>query len=154
MIGLVFPKPLVERPHLPPIVKARNADERTSTRHRPGGAASFDCNAQQMAHTVRLVLNSDEPGPRYSRVMRGWKNATQPVTQDQWMSQAKAAERLNVNIFRVGWAIACENLDPADGPSGEAGVTVASVDREIQWRANATWVAKVRRGIRSTVSWL
>src|SRR3954451_8409423 len=107
-----------------------------------------------MAPTVRLVLNSDEPGPRYPRVMRGWKNAPQPVTEDQWMSQAEAAERLNVNIFRVGWALACGNLDPADSPVGEAGVTAASVDREIQWRANATSAARVRRGVRSTVRWL
>ena len=70
------------------------------------------------------------------------------------MSQMDAAERLNVNILRVGWAIACENLDPADSPTGEAGVTVASVDREIRWRANATWLARVRRGIRSTLRWL
>jgi hypothetical protein len=85
--------------------------------------------------------------------MQLWSNSPQPVSQDQWMSQVEAAERLNVNIFRVGWAIACENLDPADSPEGEAGVTVASVDREVEWRANATWTARVRRAIRSTVRW-
>jgi hypothetical protein len=83
--------------------------------------------------------------------MQGWNNAPQFVTRDQWMSQLQAAERLNVNIFRVGWAIACENLDAADSPAGEAGVTAASVDRELQRRANATWVARVRRVISNTV---
>lgn len=104
----------------------------------------------------RRVTNGDERGPRYPRVMRHWKSARQPVvtTPDEWISQAEAAERLNVSVFRVGWAIACENLDPADSPAGEAGVTVASVDRELRWRANATWAAKVRRGIRSSARWL
>lgn len=103
----------------------------------------------------RRVTNGDERGPRYPRVMRRWKNAPHPVTtRDQWIFQAEAAERLNVSVFRIGRAIACENLDPADSPAGEAGVTVASVDRELRWRANATWVAKVRRGIRSSVRWL
>jgi hypothetical protein len=86
--------------------------------------------------------------------MRGWKNAPRVVSQDQWVSQAEAAERLHVHIFRIGWAIACETLDAAENPAGEAGVTVASVDREMQWRTNASWTAKVRRGIRNAIRWL
>ena len=99
-------------------------------------------------------MSGDEARRGYPGVMRGWSNAPQTVPQDQWMSQADAAQRLNVNIFRIGWALACENLDPAESPSGGAGVTVASVDRELHWRANATWGARLRRGIRSTVRWL
>lgn len=70
--------------------------------------------------------------------MRGWRKAPQPVTQDQWMSQAEAAKRWHVSVLRVGWAIACEILDIAESPVGEAGVTTASVERELRWRANAT----------------
>lgn len=106
-----------------------------------------------MAHTVRQVKDGDERGPRYHRVMRGWKNSPQVAAQDQWLSQAEAAQRLNVGVLRISWAIACENLDPANNPAGEAGVTLTSVDREIQWRANATWGARFRRALRSTVRW-
>ena len=128
---------------------------------RPGSSENFrsrdanNCAARHEPHKVGGVTNGDERDPRYPRVMRRWKNAPQPVTtEDEWISQAEAAERLNVSVFRVGWAIACENLAPADTPAGEAGVTLASVDRELRWRANATWAAKVRRGIRSSVRWL
>ena len=109
--------------------------------------------ATRMARTVPQVTNGGNRGPRYPPVMRGWKNSPQPVAQNEWISQLDAAQRLNVNVFRVGWALTCEILDPADSPTGEAGVTLASVDREILWRANATWGQRVRRGIRSTVRW-
>lgn len=105
------------------------------------------------ADNVLQVTSGDRRTPRYPRVTKAWTNAPEPVTQDQWMSQAEAAARLNVSVFRVGWAIANGNLVPADSPAGEAGVTVESVDDEIRWRANATWAAKLSRRIRRTLRW-
>jgi len=86
--------------------------------------------------------------------MRLWRNSPAPVAAGDFLSQYDAAKILGVSVLRVGWLIACENLDPADGPSGEAGVTVASVECEARWRANATVGQRLRRGIGSSLRWL
>jgi hypothetical protein len=100
------------------------------------------------------VSTDRERPPRYPRVMRLWQNSPAPVTSGDFLSQHDAAKVLGVSVLRVGWLIACAHLDPADGPSGEAGVTVASVEREALWRTNATLGERLRRGIGSALRWL
>ncbi|WP_328978459.1 DNA-binding protein [Streptomyces canus] len=75
------------------------------------------------------------------------------VKDDAWMSQPEAARRLGVTLIRVGMLIANRRLIPAENPSGQAGVTTASVQAEETWRANATKSAKFVRLLKDTINW-
>ncbi|WP_433890901.1 DNA-binding protein [Streptomyces sp. CA-111067] len=45
------------------------------------------------------------------------------------------------------------HLTMAENPAGRAGVTVASVEAEKRWRANATIRARSARLLKDTFSW-
>ena len=77
--------------------------------------------------------------------MQNWPRPPVCVSDDEWMSQNQAAGQLEVSIFRVGLLIAKNDLQPCENESGVAGVTVASVNREVEWRAKATILDKFKR---------
>lgn len=79
--------------------------------------------------------------------MRNWPRPPAPVADDECVSQNEAAEQLDVSMLRLGLRIAKGHLDPCENESGVAGVTVASVAREVEWRAHATFVDKARRSL-------
>ena len=90
----------------------------------------------------------------YPKVMDHWHNAPTPATTlDQWASQPEAAARLEINLARIGLLIANGHLHPATSPTGEAGVTTTSLADELNWRRDATFVAKVIRAVRDTIHW-
>ena len=91
----------------------------------------------------------------YPKVMDNWSNAPTPAsTPDQWASQPEAAAQLNVSLARIGLIIANGHLQPATSPTGEAGVTATSLASELQWRREATFLAKVLRTVRDTIHWV
>ncbi|MFJ6076268.1 DNA-binding protein [Streptomyces sp. NPDC093065] len=75
------------------------------------------------------------------------------VEDDAWMSQPEAARHLGVTLIRVGMLLANRRLIPAENPAGQAGVTVASVQAEETWRANAKGRAKFARLLKDTINW-
>jgi len=75
------------------------------------------------------------------------------VEDDAWMSQPEAARRLGVTLIQVGTLVANRRLIPAENPAGQAGVTIASVQAEETWRANATKTAKFARLLKDTINW-
>jgi hypothetical protein len=98
-----------------------------------------------------VLLDAKKRG--YPRVMYGWSNAPSEVSAEDWVSQLDAAQRLGVTVLSVGWLIACEHLDPADGPEGR-GVTRSSLDREVAWREDATWRDSLARWAKNVVRWI
>jgi hypothetical protein len=76
---------------------------------------------------------------------KGWRRAVATVDDSEWTNQLEAAERLSVSVNRVGMLIAGGVLQPAENPSGQAGVTRASVERELEWRRVAGLPAKAWR---------
>lgn len=90
---------------------------------------------------------------RYPRVMRRWSNAPREVSAEVWVSQTHAAQRLGVSMVSVGWLIACEHLEAAEGPDGP-GVTRSSLDREVAWRRDATWRHRIARWGKNVIRWV
>ncbi|MCX4583773.1 hypothetical protein [Streptomyces sp. NBC_01481] len=60
------------------------------------------------------------------------------VEDNAWMSQPEAAHQLGVTLARLGMLIADGHPDTGAEPGRQAGVTIASVQAEETWRANAT----------------
>ena len=89
----------------------------------------------------------------YPRVMRGWSHAPLEVSAEDWVSQPAAARTLGVPVLSIGWLIACEHLEPADGPEGP-GVTRSSLDREVAWRKDARWRDRLARSVKNLVRWV
>ena len=98
-------------------------------------------------------MTDDSCGRRYPRIMGAWSNAPVEVEANDWVSQPDAAEALRVPLLLLGWIIACEHLTPANGPDGEAGVTRASLDREIAWRNEASIGRRLGRWVKNIVRW-
>ena len=74
---------------------------------------------------------------RQDRGYSGPLRNVQRVVDSDWMSQFEAAEMLGVSLLRVGFLIQGLSLEPAHNEAGQAGVTVKSVHRERQRRADA-----------------
>jgi hypothetical protein len=89
----------------------------------------------------------------YPRVMRGWSDAPLEVSAEDWVSQSDAARTLGIPVLFVGWLIACEHLEPADGPEGR-GVTRSSLDGEVAWRNAARWRDRLARWVKDVVRWV
>ena len=98
-------------------------------------------------------MTDDSLGRRYPRIMGAWSNAPVEVGACEWVSQPDAARELKVPLLLLGWIIACEHLTPANGPDGKAGVTRASLDREIAWRNEATIGRRLGRWVKNTLRW-
>ncbi|WP_121709075.1 DNA-binding protein [Streptomyces sp. E5N91] len=93
-------------------------------------------------------------GRSWSREDRGYVLLkVDTVEDDAWMSQPEAARRLGVTLIRVGMLLANRRLIPAENPAGQAGVTIASVQAEETWRANAKKWAKLARLLKDTINW-
>ncbi|OAR26788.1 DNA-binding protein [Streptomyces sp. ERV7] len=90
-------------------------------------------------------------GPRRHRGYTLLKVDT--VEDNAWMSQPDAARRLGVSLARLGMLIANGRMTPVHNPAGRAGVTIASVQTEEAWRANATIRAKIARLLKDTINW-
>ncbi|WP_415954520.1 DNA-binding protein [Streptomyces sp. KLOTTS4A1] len=75
------------------------------------------------------------------------------VEDDTWISQPDAARHLGVSLPRIGMLIANGHMTPAHNSAGRAGVTIASVQAEETWRANATTRAKIARLLKDTINW-
>jgi hypothetical protein len=97
-------------------------------------------------------MPDDSKGRKYPKVMGAWSNAPADAEAGEWVSQADAAEALNVTVLRIGWLIACERLTAVNGPNG-AGVTRASLDSEVAWRKQATFSRRLGRCIQNIVRW-
>jgi len=70
-----------------------------------------------------------------------------------WVSQYDAAGVLGVNIFRIGYLIAHDHLDPAETASREMGVTRASLDEELRWWREASRLRRwLLRPLRDSVN--
>ncbi|MGH9152068.1 MAG: hypothetical protein ACRD03_06670 [Acidimicrobiales bacterium] len=59
------------------------------------------------------------------------------VTEEDWVSQFDAAERLEVGVGRIGLLITNRRLTPVHDNRGRAGVERRSVDREADRRRGA-----------------
>ncbi|MGW2230663.1 DNA-binding protein [Streptomyces formicae] len=90
----------------------------------------------------------------YPRVTRNWRNAPVACSDDEWLSQPEAAKLLGVSTGRVVWRLMCEHLVPAHDGRGRAGVTRESVERDLEWLAQATWRARIRRSVKGLVRWI
>jgi hypothetical protein len=110
-------------------------------------------------HTVggkrqsRRCALADAKKRGYPRITRGWSNAPVAVAAEDWVSQPDAAQTLGVPVLFVGWLIACEHLEPAEGPQGP-GVIRSSLDREVAWRKEATWRDRLVRLVKNVVRWV
>ncbi|MFG3284840.1 DNA-binding protein [Streptomyces sp. NPDC048111] len=78
-------------------------------------------------------------------MMKNWERPPVPLEDEQWVSQFEAAKILGISVVRVGWRVACGHLQPADNERGGAGVSLASVHAEKEWRATARKRSKAAR---------
>jgi hypothetical protein len=90
------------------------------------------------------------------RAKRGYPErvCARSVSDDEWSSQLEAAAALGISLYRVGYVIATGNLEAAENPAGEAGVTRGSLDREIAWRREAGSWSRLGRAVASIFRWL
>jgi len=77
----------------------------------------------------------------------GWHRLAVAVPDSEWVSQFDAAEALGINLGRVGLMIGAGVLQAAENPAKQAGVTLESVEREIEWRRIAPLRSRVWRVI-------
>ena len=75
------------------------------------------------------------------------------VAESEWMTGDEAAKSIGVPGSRVRWLIMNGHLTPASRPDGTRGVTLASVQAEVQWRRNATLAARLRRVLGYAFFW-
>lgn len=68
---------------------------------------------------------------------RGYGLLAETVEDEQWVSQFDAADILGISLMRVGFLIQGGRLEPVHNPSGQAGVSRQTVERERQRRADA-----------------
>jgi hypothetical protein len=112
-----------------------------------------------LGHTVggdrqsRRCAVVDAKNGRYPRITRGWSNAPSEVAAGDWVSQPDAAQALGVPVLSIGWLIACEHLEPAEGPE-RRGVTRSSLEREVAWRKDARWRDRLARLVKNVVRWI
>jgi hypothetical protein len=90
------------------------------------------------------------------RAKRGYPErvGARSVSDDEWSSQFEAAAALGISLYRVGYVIATGNLEAAENPAGEAGVTRGSLHREIAWRREAGPWSRLGRAVASIFRWL
>ncbi|MET8685559.1 hypothetical protein ABZV77_15190 [Streptomyces sp. NPDC004732] len=90
----------------------------------------------------------------YPRVTKGWRNAPVACADDEWVSQQEAARLLGVSTARVVWRLMSEHLVPAHDSRRRPGVTRASIERDLQWLAQASRPAKALRIVKGLVRWI
>jgi hypothetical protein len=112
-----------------------------------------------LGHTVGSECQSrrcalvDAKKRGYPRITRGWSNAPSEAAAEDWVSQPDAARTLGLPVLSIGWLIACEHLEPAEGPEGR-GVTRSSLDREVALRKDAKWHDRLARLVKNIVRWI
>lgn len=67
------------------------------------------------------------------------------------VSRGEASQMLQGHS--VFWLLMCGHLETAPLPDGLRGVTVASVEQEIEWQRRATRGQRVRRRLGDVVHW-
>lgn len=72
----------------------------------------------------------------------------------EWVSQRQAAEELRAHWSIIGLLIANHHLEQAETGIREMGVTRISLDREKEWRANASTTKILQRMAKDSLRWI
>jgi len=77
------------------------------------------------------------------------------IPESALLTEQQAARRLGVSANRVRWLTINGQLRRGVTPDGRVGgLTEDSVERERVWRADATSLQRLRRGLSYTFTWL
>ena len=95
-----------------------------------------------------------DPSKGYPSVTRRWANSPVTVTDDQWLSQADAANELGISYGRTIWRLMNNHLTMAHNSQGHAGVSASSVKAEQSWRRKTPWSRRSLRPFGDMFRWI
>ncbi|MEU6848816.1 DNA-binding protein [Actinacidiphila alni] len=90
----------------------------------------------------------------YPAVMRGWAHPPVPVADEDWVSQPEAAKLCGVSLLRMVFRILNGHLTPAHNSARRAGVSRASIERDLAWLAAASRRARVWRACKGIAGFI
>lgn len=104
-----------------------------------------------IVRVVRLARDDDGLARQYRR----WGLTVPTLSDDECVTESQAKRVLHLRTRAgVRLMVARRLLDPAKRAGGEVGVTMASVEREVEWSRTATVWQRLMRKVGGILHWV